>query len=202
MCTSHHQNTDSVVYAFVSFSPVFRRHNIFDMQDNLGSSEIHDDNLIVVENNTKSSTMPSVVNPYHENEREIENATVALKSKQNVNAADTEINAIPLDCDAAAVSNLICDISNVQLADQRVGDDIDEYKNTAIMATPSPTPKSNSKSTNTSKRCKKCNCVCDKSAPEQSAQRTIRTRVDCQWDESGVETNDPAGVEPAVVSTT
>lgn len=141
------------------------------MQDNLGSSDIHGDNLIVVENNTKLSTMPSAINPYHENERENENAIVVVKSKQNANtttATDKEISAIQFDCESAVVSNLICDISNVQLTDQIVSGAIDDYQNTAIIP-PSPTQTSNSKSTNAGKRCKKCNCVCDKSTTDDLA---------------------------------
>lgn len=169
------------------------------MQDNLGTSEKHDDNLIVVENNKKSSEMPSVENPYHEN------AKLAAKSKQNVNAmaaatmatTDKEISAIQLDCNDAVVSNLICDISNVQLTD-----DIDDYKNTAIMA-PSPTHKSNSKTTSTSKRCKKCNCVCDKSTAGQIAPHAIKPSADCQRDTADgcATTNDVANVEPTTVTT-
>lgn len=160
----------------------FCRHNIFDMQDNLGTSETHDDDdIIVVENNTESSTMPSVINPYHENERDNENAKVTMKSKQNVNAADKEISAIPLN--SGVVSNLICDISNIRLGDHIVSDVIDDYKNTTIIA-PAPTPKTNSKNTNASKRCKKCNCACDKSTTDRLAQNTIRTNADCQRDEA------------------
>lgn len=170
------------------------------MQDNLGSSEIHDDNLIVVENNTKSSTMPSVINPYHENERE------AAAKQQSVHATDKDTNAIPLDCNSAVVSNLICDISNMQLTEPIVSDDIDVYKNTAIIA-PSPTAaqksSSNSKSTNAGKRCKKCNCVCDKNATDKFAQNAIRTNVDCRSDagESGANANDVGDVGPAKATT-
>lgn len=170
------------------------------MQDNLGSSGAHDDddddNIIVVENNTKSSTMPSVINPYHENERENENAKVTMKSKQNVNAADMEISAIPLD--SAVVSNLICDISNIRLTDHIVSDDIDDYKNTTIIPPP-PMSKSNSKNTNASKRCKKCNCACDKNTTDRLAQNAIKTNADCQRDatQSCVTAKDVVcGVEP------
>lgn len=147
------------------------------MQDNLGSSEVHDDNLIVVENNTKSSTMPSVINPYQENE----NPIVAVKSKQNVNA-DKEINAIPLDCNSAVVSNLICDISNIQLTDQ-ITDEIDDYNNSAAIIAPPPTENTNTKSTNVNKRCLKCNCVCDKNATGKNA---IKTNIDCQRENANI----------------
>lgn len=153
------------------------------MQDNLGSSDIHGDNLIVVENNAKLSTMPSAINPYHENERENESAkVVAVKSKQNANATtDKEISAIQFDCESAVVSNLICDISNVQLNDQIVSEAIDDYQNTAIIA-PSPTQKSNSRSTNASKRCKKCNCVCDRSATDDLPPNALETNAGRQRD--------------------
>lgn len=167
------------------------------MQDNLGSSDIHGDNLIVVENNTKLSTMPSAINPYHENERENENAKVAVKSKQNANATtDKEISAIQFDCESAVVSNLICDISNVQLTDQIVSEAIDDYQNTAIIA-PSPTQKSNSKSTNASKRCKKCNCVCDKSTANYLAPNALEPNAGRQRDgtDSCADANDAIRTE-------
>lgn len=201
------------------------------MQDNLGNSEIHgddddaddddddDNNLIVAKNNAKSSTMPSVINPYHENERENENAKVAVKAKQNANATDKGINEIPLDCNSAVVSNLICDISNIQLTDQivvndvnvddaaaagDVDDDNDDYKNIAIIA-PSPTQKSISKIKNANKRCKKCNCVCDKSTNVKFAQNAIKTKAD---DGTRNETDGCAGatdvvhVQPMTTTTT
>lgn len=181
----------------------FRSHTIFDMQDNLANSERHDDddddNVIVAENETKSPTMRSVVNSYHENEPEIDDANT-IKSQQNVGAMDATIGVPPLECDATVVSNLICDISNVQLSDEAVRDG--HFENTAITAQPTSTPKATSKMANASKRCKKCNCICDKNGSDQSTQsRTVSANANCERYVGCADANDSVAVQPMTATT-